>query len=156
MNAYSCAAGYPTGLNAHMRQRLNLILVGVKDVQRSVDFYQGLGWKKSNAGSEEFVLFDLGGIALGIQSREAFAKDAGFDDQSCSGFPGFAFAYIAKCSEDVYRIMLKAEDLGANIMKPAQSTNWGHAGYFRDLDGHLFEVVYEDGWKFNEDDNLVL
>ena len=139
-----------------MRQRLNLILLGVQDVARSVEFYQALGWKKSASGSDGFVLFDLGGIALAIQSRKAFAADANFDTDTCAGFPGFALAYIARNKDDVYRIMQAAARLGANVVKPAQANQWGHSGYFRDLDGHLFEVLYEDGWKFDESDNLVL
>lgn len=139
-----------------MRQRLNLILLGVDNVKKSVDFYETLGWKKSGSGSAEFVLFDLGGIAFAIQSREAFAKDANFDQSSCTGFPGFALAYIARAQEDVYRIMQNAASLGATVVKPAQANHWGHSGYFRDPDGHLFEVLYEDGWKFDEKDNLIL
>ncbi|BCL76097.1 hypothetical protein JHS3_18330 [Jeongeupia sp. HS-3] len=139
-----------------MRQRLNLILLGVADVQKSVDFYQALGWQRSKAGSEGFALFDLGGIALAIQSRTAFAKDANFDQPQGSGFAGFALAYIARTADDVYRVMQKAEALGATIVKPAVANQWGHAGYFRDPDGHLFEVLYEDGWKFDQHDNLIL
>jgi predicted lactoylglutathione lyase len=139
-----------------MRQRLNLILLGVKDVRQAVEFYKALGWKRSKSGSEEFVLFDLGGIALGIQSRAAFAHDANYESSAVTGFPGFALAYIARSEEEVYRVMEKAAALRARIMKPAQATSWGHAGYFQDPDGHLFEVVYEDGWKFDEEDNLIL
>src|SRR5947209_7941314 len=106
-----------------MRQRLNLILLGVESVERTVKLYEALEWKKSAAGSSEFVLFNLGGIALGVQSRKAFAKDAGYAEQSCTGFPGFALAYIARSAEEVYKVMEKAELLGAEIAKPAQATN---------------------------------
>ena len=53
-------------------------------------------------------------------------------------------------------MMRKAEELGAMVRKPAQENQWGHSGYFRDPDGHLFEVLYEDGWKFDENDSIVL
>ena len=142
--------------NKSMRQRLNLILLGVNDVKKSVRFYEALGWKKSSSGSEGFALFDLGGIALGIQSREAFAKDANYDQTLSTGFAGFALAYIARNKEDVYRVMEKAESLGAVVTKAAQANQWGHNGYFKDPDGHLFEVLYEDGWKFDDNDMLIL
>ena len=36
-----------------------------------------------------------------------------------------------------------AKKAGAKIVKPASDTFWGgYAGYFKDLDGHLWEVVY--------------
>ncbi|UXY13974.1 VOC family protein [Chitiniphilus purpureus] len=139
-----------------MRQRLNLILLGVADVQRAATFYEALGWRRARAGHDEFVLFDLGGVALALQPRAAFAADAGADTVTCTGFPGFALAYVARQPEEVQQIMARAAQLGAVIVKPASRTAWGHAGYFRDHDGHLIEVVYEDGWHFDANDNLVL
>lgn len=139
-----------------MRQRLNLILLGAEDVKRSAEFYEALGWKRSKAGSDQFVLFNLGGIALAIQSKAAFAGDANYESHHSTGFPGMALAYIARNREDVYRVMEKAEKLGATVLKKAQANQWGHSGYFKDPDGHLVEVLYEDGWHFDENDNLVL
>ena len=141
-----------------MRQRLNLILLGVQDVARATAFYEALGWKRSTSGSEQFVLFDLGGVALALQSRTAFAQDANEAQPhlQSQGFAGFALAYIARDKDDVYRIMQNAGKLGARIVKPAAPNAWGHSGYFKDLDGHLVEVLYEDGWRFDDADNLVL
>jgi catechol 2,3-dioxygenase-like lactoylglutathione lyase family enzyme len=139
-----------------MRPRLNLILLGVRDVLGSVAFYEALGWQRSAAGSAGFALFDLGGVAVAFQSREAFAADAGLPDHGPGGFAGFALAYIARTPDDVYRIIAKAEALGATVTRPAGANAWGHSGYFTDPDGHLVEVLYEDGWKFDEHDNLIL
>ncbi|WP_271217653.1 VOC family protein [Streptosporangium carneum] len=139
-----------------MRQRLNLILLGVRDVAASVAFYQALGWRRSTAGSDEFALFELGGVAVAFQSREAFAADAGLPDREPGGFAGFALAYVARSAEEVYQVMAKAAELGATVTRPAGPNPWGHSGYFTDPDGHLFEVLYEDGWIFDEHDDLVL
>ena len=39
--------------------------------------------------------------------------------------------------------MGEAAAAGATIIKPARDTFWGgYAGYFADLDGHLWEVVW--------------
>jgi uncharacterized protein len=139
-----------------MRQRLNLILLGVSDIARSTAFYEALGWPKAKSSHAEFVKFDLGGIVLAIQSREAFARDANFATAEGSGFSGIALAYIARSPEDVPRVLDKAASLGATIVKPATQNAWGIAGYFRDLDGHLFEVIYEEGWIFDQLDDLVV
>jgi hypothetical protein len=46
--------------------------------------------------------------------------------------------------------------LGATI-KPAQKVYWGgYSGYFKDLDGRLFEVAYNPFWELDENDNLKL
>ncbi|RSM41309.1 hypothetical protein DMB66_56230 [Actinoplanes sp. ATCC 53533] len=139
-----------------MRQKLNMIVLGVRDVLSSVAFYEALGWKRSASGSDEFALFDLGGVALALLPRHAVADDARLTDHETGGFAGFALAYIAHSSDDVYRIIAKAEELGATVTRPAKTTPWGHNGYFTGIDGHLIEVLYEDGWKFDDRDNLVL
>lgn len=39
--------------------------------------------------------------------------------------------------------MAQARSAGATIVKTAQNTFWGgYAGYFQDLDGHLWEIVW--------------
>jgi catechol 2,3-dioxygenase-like lactoylglutathione lyase family enzyme len=39
-------------------------------------------------------------------------------------------------------------DLESPIVKPAHDTFWGgYAGYFQDLDGHLWEVAWNPQWK---------
>ncbi|WP_410498749.1 VOC family protein [Chitinibacter sp. S2-10] len=139
-----------------MRPRLNLILLGVADVAKSTAFYEALGWQKAATSHEGFVKFDLGGVVLAIQSRAAFAADANAGEVDGSGFAGFALAYIARSSDDVARVLAKAQSLGATIVKPATASAWGIAGYFRDPDGHLFEVCFEDGWVFDDEDHLVV
>lgn len=139
-----------------MRRRLNLILLGVRDVAASVAFYEALGWRRSASGSAEFALFELGGVAVAFQSRAAFAADARVPDREPGGFSGFALAYVARSADEVYTVMARAAELGATVTRPAGPNAWGHSGYFTDPDGHLFEVLYEDGWIFDENDDLVL
>ena len=60
-----------------MRQKLNLITLGVNDFERSVAFFEkGLGWKKSSASVEALALFPLGGIVLALHPRKDLAADA--------------------------------------------------------------------------------
>jgi len=41
-------------------------------------------------------------------------------------------------------------------VKPATVTPYGVAGYFKDPDGHLFEVDWEPTWVFDGDHRLQL
>lgn len=44
--------------------------------------------------------------------------------------------------------MAQAELAGARIVKPPARTFWGgYAGYFQDLDAHLWEVVFNPDWE---------
>ncbi|MDQ8187138.1 VOC family protein [Pelagicoccus sp. SDUM812002] len=137
-------------------QRLHLILLGVKNVARSVKFYEALGWEKSPTGNAGFEKFDLGGYALSLISKEVLAKDALYESSEGSGFPGIALIYLAKTVEEVPRILAKAVQAGGTVVKPATRTHWGVAGYFKDPDGHLFEVDYEKPWKFDGEHRLIV
>lgn len=51
---------------------------------------------------------------------------------------------------------MRAVEAGGTLVKPATKTQWGTAGYFRDPDGHLFEVDHEEVWVFDESDHLIV
>jgi len=140
-----------------MRQKLNLITLGVADFEKAVEFYEyGLGWKKSAASVEELAIFPLGGIVLALHPRTALAEDA-MVDPAGSGFSGITLSYNARSEKEVDAVMEKVKSLGATIIKPAQKVYWGgYSGYFKDLDGHLFEVAYNPFWELDENDNIKL
>ena len=58
---------------------------------------------------------------------------------------------------EVDAVLSKVSELGATIVKPAQKVFWGgYSGYFKDLDGYLFEVAYNPLGELDENDNLKL
>lgn len=139
-----------------MRQKLNLITLGVHDFDRSVAFFDGLGWKKSEASLDGLALFPLGGIILALHSWKDLADDAMVSEQG-SGFAGITLSYNARSEQEVIDVLKKVQELGATIIKPAQKVYWGgFSGYFKDFDGHLFEVAYNPFWELDKDDNIVL
>ena len=137
-------------------QRLHLILLGVKHVARSTAFYESLGWTKSPTGHSEFVKFNLGGYALCLLPKADFAKDALAKNTDSPEFSGIGFVYLAETPEEVPNILQKAILAGGTLVKPATRTPWGIAGYFKDPDGYLFEVDYEDPWVFDDDHRLIV
>lgn len=141
----------------NMRQKINVITLGVSDFERSVDFYEkGLGWKRSSASEEHLALFPLGGIVLSLYPRKLLADDATVKDEA-TGFSGITLAYNAKSEKEVEDVLEHVKKLGATIVKPAQKVFWGgYSGYFKDLDGHLFEVAFNPFWKLDTNDNLDL
>jgi predicted lactoylglutathione lyase len=140
-----------------MRQKLNLITLGVDDFEKSLNFYEkGLGWKKSDKSMDGFALFPLGGITLALHPRKDLADDATLRDQPTE-FSGMTISYNAKSEKEVDDILKEVEKLGATIVKPAQKVYWGgYSSYFKDLEGHLFEVAYNPFWELDENDNLKL
>ena len=140
-----------------MRQKLNLITLGVDDLEKSLNFYEkGLGWKKSDKSMEDLALFPLGGITLALYPRKELADDTTLKYQPAE-FSGMTISYNAKSEKEVDEILNQVEKLGAKIIKPAQKVFWGgYSGYFKDLDGHLFEVAFNPHWKLDDKDNLIL
>lgn len=140
-----------------MRQKLNLITLGVVDFEKSLAFYEkGLGWKKSARSMDGLALFDLGGIILALHPRHDLADDTTLTYQPTT-FSGLTISHNAKSEKEVEDILKTVEKHGATIVKPAQKVYWGgYSGYFKDLDGHLFEVAYNPFWELDENDNVKL
>ncbi|MBC7864433.1 MAG: VOC family protein [Bacteroidia bacterium] len=140
-----------------MRQKFNLITLGTTNFERAMNFYEkGLGWQKSSSSTDDMAFFSLGGMVLGIYPREALAEDATVDHKG-SGFTGITISYNAKSEKEVDDVLKEVETLGATIIKPAQKVFWGgYSGYFKDHDGHLFEVAFNPFWELDENDNVKL
>lgn len=139
-----------------MRQKLNLITLGVLDFQRSLKFYESLGWKKSDKSIDGLALFPLGGITLALHPIEELADDTTLKYQAAE-FSGLTLSYNAKSENEVDEVLKKVEKLGAKIIKPAQKVFWGgYSGYFKDPDGYLIEVAFNPFWELDENDNLKL
>lgn len=133
-----------------------MITLGVRDFQKSLAFYEGLGWKQSKYSQEEYVLFPLGGIVLGLYPLKSLEQDTMLRYQA-SSFAGVTISYNARSEEEVDAVLEEAKRLGATIVKPAQKVFWGgYSGYFKDLDGYLFEVAFNPFWPMDSEDNLVL
>jgi uncharacterized glyoxalase superfamily protein PhnB len=92
--------------------------------------------------NEHVSFFELSGAWLGLFPKEELAKDAAVDAQG-SGFAGFSIAHNLPSKEEVDQYMQQAVAAGAVVTKSATDTFWGgYSGYFADLDGYLWEVVW--------------
>ncbi len=59
------------------------------------------------------------------------------------GFNSFALAHNVTSEAEVNEVIAQAASAGATLTKKAQKASWGgYSGYFKDLDGHLWEVAY--------------
>lgn len=133
-----------------MEQRLSLVTLGVADLARARSFYEKLGWR-ALAGPEGVVFFQLPSMMFALWSREELAKDAGLSPAG-EGFAGIALAYNARSKADADSVLTEAKAAGAEILKSAADTFWGgYSGYFRDPDGHIWEVAWNPHWTIAED-----
>jgi uncharacterized protein len=138
-----------------VEQRVSLITLGVADLARSRSFYERLGWRGQEM--EATVFFQAGGQAIILWAREKLADDAGIDDDGTSTFAGVALAQNVRSRDEVDRIISDAANAGADVTKPPAETFYGgYAGYFRDPDGHAWEIAHNPGFTLNDDGTLTL
>jgi uncharacterized glyoxalase superfamily protein PhnB len=140
-----------------MRQKLTLVTLGVRDLQKSISFFEdGLGWKRSSASQDGVAFFQLNGMVLSLFGRKDLAADANVSEEG-SGFPAFTLALNAKDRAEVDSVLEQAAKAGAEIVKPAEEVFWGgYSGYFRDPEGFLFEVAHNPFWELDEKDSIIL
>jgi len=132
-----------------MKARVSVLTLGVSDLQKSVSFYRdGLGLPTEGIIGQEFehgavAFFDLaGGLKLAVWSQRDIAHDTGLPLQPPSS-TSFTIAHNVTTMKEVDEVMDTAERAGAEIVKSPVSTFYGgYAGYFRDPDGHLWDVVW--------------
>lgn len=138
-----------------MEQRVSLITLGVVDLRRSRSFYEQLGWRGQEV--EETVFFQAGGQAVVLWGRDKVAADAGVVDDASSSFGGIVLAHNVASREEVDEVVSAAEAAGGEVTKPPSETFYGgYAGYFRDPDGHVWEVACNPGFTLGRDGALTL
>ena len=140
-----------------MNQQLHMVTLGVRDLERSREFYAGtLGWEPASASSDEIVFIQAGGVVLGLYPREKLAEDA-LTSPEGGGFSGVTLAYNARSEAEVDQIIHDLEAKGVQIAKQPQKVFWGgYSSYFVDLDGFHWEVAYNPFFPFDENGNLKL
>ena len=130
-----------------------MITLAVDDLERALAFYRdGLGlesngvigteWTDERTGAHGAVaLFELDGhLILSLYPRSDLAKDAGTDLGSPQG-TDFSLGQLVRTQAEVDELLERAEAAGATITE-AHHRPWGiYSGYFRDPDGHLWEVI---------------
>ena len=125
-----------------MKPRISMITLGVIDLEKSVRFYkEGLGFPQMDS-PPEVAFFTLNGSWLGLYSHDALANDAMVSSEG-SGFNGFTLAHNVASETEVEQTIAEALSAGATLAKAAQKTFWdGYSGYFKDLDGYLWEIAH--------------
>jgi hypothetical protein len=139
-----------------MEQRISIVTLGVADLDRSGEFYERLGWKRSAASTVDIIFFQAGSMALALYPRSDLAKDANLAADG-QGFAGVAIAYNARSRDEVDAVLAEAAAAGARVLKPAQEAFWGgYSGYFADPDNFPWEVAWNPSFPIAEDGSIHL
>jgi predicted lactoylglutathione lyase len=139
--------------------RVDVITLAVEDLERALRFYRdGLGFESSGVVGTQWTDEESGangaiavfkfqsGLLLSLYPRSDLAKDAAIPAGPAR--PGeFSLGQLVQSRAEVDELIEKAEAAGAAVTTP-RDRPWGiYSGYFRDVDGHLWEII----WNPNSD-----
>jgi catechol 2,3-dioxygenase-like lactoylglutathione lyase family enzyme len=138
-----------------MDARIDVITLAVADLDQALAFYRdGLGLQTEGVIGTEWVgddrtpagatvVFELrGGLMLALYPRTDLAKDANIE--LATPTPGeFSIGHLVSSKAEVDAVLSQARAAGATVTDQAHDRPWGiYSGYFRDPDGHLWEVIW--------------
>ena len=138
-----------------MEPHIDVITLAVSELDRSLEFYRdGLGFESGELVGTEYPGDDLtpagaaamfklaGGLMLMLYPRSELAKDANIAPGPPQGSE-FSIGHMVPSRADVNALLARAKDAGATLTDRPHDRPWGiYSGYFRDLDGHLWEIIY--------------
>jgi len=131
-----------------MRPRIHVLTLGVADLERSLAFYRALGFEPGTIVGAEIpggraAMFELeAGLLFMLYGREDLERDANatFD---APGRGEFSIGHLVGSRDEVDAVLTAAQAAGATLTEEPYDRPWGiYSGYFRDLDGHLWEVIW--------------
>ena len=138
-----------------MEPRIDVITLAVDDLERALAFYrEGLGLHSEGVVATEFpgdeenaagaiAIFHLGGgLMLTLYPRPELAKDANVEPAD-PGSGNFSLGRLVASRDEVDTTLAHAERAGAVVTDSPRDRPWGiYSGYFRDPDGHLWEIIW--------------
>ena len=138
-----------------MEQRLSLVTLGVRDLERARRFYLALGWTSGAAPADDVVFFQAGCMIVALWGRDQLAEDTVVEDSG--GWGGITLAYNTRSREEVDSVLAEAEAAGATIPRAGAETFWGgYSGVLVDPEGHAWEVAHNPHWTIGEDGSVSL
>lgn len=130
-------------------KRKVFINLPVKDLKKSMNFFEGLGYSFNARFTDEkagcMVISD--NIYAMMLTEEYFKTFTKKSISNAKTSTEVLIALDADSREDVQGIITKAKESGATIYAEAQDHGWMYQHSFADLDGHQWEIVYMDESK---------
>ena len=129
----------------------HFITLGVSDLARSRKFYEEVLDLHPDKITGDFVFYDLHGIILGLYPDKLLAEDATVEYKKPGSYRGLTLSHNVVEKEDVDGLVNRLKSGGTEIVKEAEDTFWGgRSAYFRDPDGHLWEIAWNPFAPFDE------
>ena len=126
-----------------MKPRINIITIGVDELERAFVFYRALFEiedDKIGAGEDHVAFFFDDDFSFVLFPREQIAQTAG-KPETLEGTPGFVLSHRADSAEEVDDILKRVLIAGGSIITPGTESEWGYSAYFEDTEGNVWELM---------------
>jgi predicted lactoylglutathione lyase len=138
-----------------MEQRISLITLGVRDLERARAFYEALGWKTGAEVEDEVAFFKSGGMVMALWGRDQLAEDSAVEDSG--GWGGVTLAHNLRAPEEVDDVIEQARAAGATIAREPAERPWGgYSAIMIDPEGHAWEIAHNPRWTIGADGSVEL
>ena len=122
-------------------QRITLVTLGVRDMERSRAFYAKLGWQLHGQSQDSVSFYQANGFVFGLFGLDALAEDQGRPGAEL-GTGASTLAQNFSTEAEVDAAFSLALEAGAEPLKAPEKVFWGgYSGYYADPDGHVWEVL---------------
>lgn len=134
-----------------MSTGLSYLTLAVTDLERALAFYHeafGLPLKHHHQDSNNhrsYAFLELSeSVTLALYPPRGLTQLTGSKIEATAN-SGVLLSYNVASRQEVLSIMTKLQGAGASITQTPCTQPWGsYSGYLRDLDGHLWEIVWSE------------
>jgi len=138
-----------------VKQRVNVITLGVADLGRARGFYEALGWATNAGVDDDVVFFQAGEMVVALWDRGRLAEDSCVEDTP--GWGGVTLALNVGSPGEVDAVTEEARAAGAKISREPAETFWGgYSSVIVDPDGHPWEIAHNPRWTITENGGVRL
>jgi predicted lactoylglutathione lyase len=136
--------------------RISIVTLGVRDLPKSVAFYEAIGWERCASSMDEISWFRTADSYLGLFAWDELAADANLTSPTRGSFGGITLAINVETIDAVDAALDEAVAAGGSILKPGTDLPFGYGGYFADPDGHPWEVCHNPGFPIGADGRIQI
>ncbi len=134
--------------------RVNMVTIAVRDLLVMANFFDSLGWPRSERSNPHHISFKTGGAILSLWQKENFDKLGLKKD--FQNFSGVLLSIYVESPDLVDQSLQRAKKAGAVIVSPAKTTSYsGRSGSFKDPEGNIWEVTWSEGVSFDSNGALI-
>jgi catechol 2,3-dioxygenase-like lactoylglutathione lyase family enzyme len=134
--------------------RLNVVVLGVRDIDAMRGFYEGLGWRpRPRRGA--FSRMDLAGVSLMLFPLDTLVEVVGLP-LSDNGFRGTVNAIVTEDEDSANSILTAVVAAGGSKLGELTERSWGaRTAYFADPETNVWEVAVLPGASFDDAGALI-